>query len=231
MVKDLSVILPIYNEVHGVERAVRSAVHQCEVLYIADNASTDGSSEICQRLAKEFPNIVYTRHERNMGGDYNGAFLLAQVKTPYFICFGGHDYISPGYAAKLKSMLEETPDAVLAGGRCLGAFMDNKSPIVRPRPNPDFLASNDPFVRVNHVASGHCNGEFEGFIQYGVRKTDVYKECCKKRLPQVGGDLVLLMRQALTGKMLVTNDVALYFEQYRLFSRKDSFNRPYQPQG
>ncbi|OGV32586.1 MAG: hypothetical protein A2020_07300 [Lentisphaerae bacterium GWF2_45_14] len=227
MIKDVSVIIPIYNEAYGVERAVRSAVHQCEHLYIGDNASTDGSSEICMRLAKEFPEIIsYTRHPKNMGSRYNGSiFLLSQVKTPYFMYLGGHDYISSDYVAKLKELLDNNPDAVLAGGKCIGVFRDGKHPVSYIAPDMKPMSSESTFTRVNHIASGHCAGTFEGFIQYGLQRTEIYRMVCSRPYPLAGSDMIGLMRQAEAGKFLINDEVFFYYEHDVVYSRQESYYR------
>ena len=69
----LSVVMPVYNEVAGVERAIDHAVRHIldEVpgseLVVVDDCSTDGSGEIIQRLAAADRRIRLLRNEENRG--------------------------------------------------------------------------------------------------------------------------------------------------------------------
>jgi glycosyltransferase involved in cell wall biosynthesis len=68
----LSLIIPCYNEERTIEacvsevRAIASENLQLEVI-VVDDASTDGSAAILEKLAGEHSEIVVLRHERNRG--------------------------------------------------------------------------------------------------------------------------------------------------------------------
>jgi cellulose synthase/poly-beta-1,6-N-acetylglucosamine synthase-like glycosyltransferase len=68
----LTVIIPCYNEEQTLEEcvsrvfAIQKHALQLEII-IVDDCSTDGSASIAQCLAANQPQIVYFRHERNMG--------------------------------------------------------------------------------------------------------------------------------------------------------------------
>ena len=54
--KTVSIIIPVYNIVHYIERCVDSVINQtfnnCEII-IVDDGSTDGGYEKCDNLAKK----------------------------------------------------------------------------------------------------------------------------------------------------------------------------------
>lgn len=55
---EVSICVPARNEVNSIERCVRSAVEQQyanQQVYILDDGSTDGTSEILEKLSSEFP--------------------------------------------------------------------------------------------------------------------------------------------------------------------------------
>ena len=69
----LSVVLPVYNEAESLAPLWQELVEvlpgladSVEVIFV-DDGSTDGSSEILQRLAKEDPRIRLIRFETNAG--------------------------------------------------------------------------------------------------------------------------------------------------------------------
>ncbi len=108
--------IPLYNEERYIEEAIRSAASQCEKVWVSDNASTDGSAAICERLSREYSNIHFVRQPHNMGGITNFKFLLDKAETPYFMWLGSHDALPDGYVRKLTQLLDDCPDAVLAYG-------------------------------------------------------------------------------------------------------------------
>src|SRR5690242_10526164 len=72
----VSVGMPLFNSAPWVEEAVESILRQslCDFeLIIVDNASTDNSWEICQRLARQDRRIRLFRNEHNIGANRNYA--------------------------------------------------------------------------------------------------------------------------------------------------------------
>jgi len=65
----VSVIMPVFNEAPTVEQVVRKVLAQPSVaqLVVVDDASTDGSEEILERLATEFPRLLLVRQAVNAG--------------------------------------------------------------------------------------------------------------------------------------------------------------------
>jgi len=69
----LSVIVPVYNERHLVEASlrrllgVRDPVISDLQVVVVDDASTDGSGDVLERIQGEFPTVTLVRHERNQG--------------------------------------------------------------------------------------------------------------------------------------------------------------------
>src|SRR5947209_19507577 len=69
----LSILMPVYNERTVVERCISLVLdaplpeNMERELVIVDDCSTDGTFDILQRLATEFPEIQLYRHDRNSG--------------------------------------------------------------------------------------------------------------------------------------------------------------------
>lgn len=77
---EASVIIPVFNRARTIEDAVRSALSQkCQFKYnilIVDNHSTDGTSDILDRLAREDARVIHIIPERTdlgIGGCWNRA--------------------------------------------------------------------------------------------------------------------------------------------------------------
>ncbi len=66
----VSIGLPVRNGEKHVEKVVRSVLgqdHEYIELVISDNASTDGTEEICRELARSDQRIAYFRQPENIG--------------------------------------------------------------------------------------------------------------------------------------------------------------------
>ncbi|HEV7798751.1 MAG TPA: glycosyltransferase family 2 protein [Pyrinomonadaceae bacterium] len=79
----LSVVVPVYNEVHTLAEVVRRLLGiPCLLeIIIVDDCSTDGTGEVARRLATEYMEVRLVRHERNAG-------KTAALKTGFALTTG-----------------------------------------------------------------------------------------------------------------------------------------------
>ena len=93
----ISVIVPVYNIEKYIERCVRSICVQTyknlEILLV-DDGSTDGSGEICERLAKEDERIRVF-HKENGGSSSARNLGIREAKGEYLGFIDSDDYIEP----------------------------------------------------------------------------------------------------------------------------------------
>ncbi|MBF8191064.1 glycosyltransferase family 2 protein [Nonomuraea sp. K274] len=89
----VSIALPVRDAADRLEAVVRSALaqdHPHIELVVSDNASTDGTEELCRDLAAGDPRIVYHRHPQNVGllGNFTHA---ARISRGAFVRWIGDD--------------------------------------------------------------------------------------------------------------------------------------------
>jgi glycosyltransferase involved in cell wall biosynthesis len=120
----LSIVIPIYNEKATLEeifRLVQSTPYDKEIIAV-DDASTDGSREILDRLAQQYDNVKTFYHQCNQG---KGAALrtgFAQVTGDVVIIQDADlEYRPADYPSLLEPIEQDLADVVygtrLVGGR------------------------------------------------------------------------------------------------------------------
>jgi glycosyltransferase involved in cell wall biosynthesis len=113
----VSVGLPVRNGEQYVAEAVSSQLAQTLndiELVVSDNASTDGTEEICRSLAARDRRLRYFRNEVDLGAAPNFRRVFELSAGRYFKWAGHDDACEPRYLERCVQRLEEHPDAVLA---------------------------------------------------------------------------------------------------------------------
>lgn len=97
----IAVCIATYNQEQYIAQAIESVLmQQCDEpmrIFIGDDASTDRTSEICRRYAKQDERIVYYRREKNMGIVRNTIDLYRRIIATgcrYIAMLDGDDYWS-----------------------------------------------------------------------------------------------------------------------------------------
>ncbi len=130
----LSIGLPVYNGERFLAEALDSLLGQTYrdfELIVSDNASTDGTADICLRYAEQDSRIRYVRQSRNIGLMANHDFVVQEARGELFKCTAYDDLYGRDLLARCVEALDRDPDAVLAhswsamideSGTVLGTF-------------------------------------------------------------------------------------------------------------
>lgn len=144
--------MPVFNGERYLEAAISSVVSQSFgdfELVICDNASTDGTAEICRRFAAGDSRIRYVRHPENLGAhpNYNRSFELSRGR--YFKWAAHDDVLQPGFLQACVTALEQNTDAALCqsdidyideSGRSIGSRQSHLPGAESPDPATRFAA-------------------------------------------------------------------------------------------
>lgn len=68
--------MPVYNDAKFIRATLQSCVEEAGQIFIYDNASTDGTSEICAEFAQKYPHVTHIKNEENIGAFANFALPL-----------------------------------------------------------------------------------------------------------------------------------------------------------
>jgi glycosyltransferase involved in cell wall biosynthesis len=113
----VSVAVVTYNQEAYLEDCIRSILAQdypnFEIV-VADDASTDGTAELLERLDRENPGkLVILRNERNLGVTGNHNVALGACRGNYIAWIGGDDLMLPGKLRAQVRHMEANPGCAI----------------------------------------------------------------------------------------------------------------------
>jgi glycosyltransferase involved in cell wall biosynthesis len=212
----LSIGLPVYNGESLLPEAIEALLGQSYKdfeLVIADNASTDGTAEICRDYEAQDSRVRYIRHPTNIGMVANHNFLVGVARGEFFK-WGSHDDLYAGdYLQRCVDALDEHPEAVLAHSWCV--LMDEAGDPIQFFKYPEATASPQAPERFRSLLfDGMGDWTYAVFRTGVLRKTPLHAS-------YHGGDRTLIAELALHGTLCQVPDW-LYF-------RRDHPNRHLSP--
>jgi glycosyltransferase involved in cell wall biosynthesis len=113
----LSIGLPVYNGEEYLAESLDALLGQTYTdfeLIISDNASTDGTAEICRRYEEEDPRVRYFRQPRNVGLAPNHNFVVEKARGELFKWASNDDLYARDLVERCVDALDKYPDVVLA---------------------------------------------------------------------------------------------------------------------
>jgi glycosyltransferase involved in cell wall biosynthesis len=115
-------------------------------LVISDNASTDGTEDVCREFAATDDRIVYHRHAENVGLLNNFVAAMRISRGAFFRWVGDDDWLAPDSIPRSLAPLLEDDRRILVTARM--AYTDNQGVTDVPDEYDGLrLASPDPLVR------------------------------------------------------------------------------------
>jgi glycosyltransferase involved in cell wall biosynthesis len=167
----LSVGLPVYNGQNYLSESLDALLAQSYPefeLIISDNASTDGTEEICRHYAAVDPRIRYIRQPHNIGAAPNHNFVFREARGELFKWVSHDDLYGPDLLARCVEALDEYPNVVLSHADM--AIVDGSGKIIREY---DYLLA---------TASPHAPERFRSLLftdggddEYGVIRSEILR--------------------------------------------------------
>lgn len=196
-VPPLSLGMPVYQGESYLPDTLDSILEQdfgdFELL-ISDNASTDGTADICQEYVQRDQRVRYIRNQTNQGAarNYNQVFALTTGR--YFKWASYDDLLAPSYLRRCTETLDSAPPTVAV---CYPrtTIIDGQGAVVRVHDDNFDIRGHDPAKRLAEFAWrwSLCNPCF------GIHRRSVL---AKTRLiePYISSDVTLLAELALRGE-------------------------------
>ncbi|MEV1024991.1 glycosyltransferase family 2 protein [Streptomyces sp. NPDC050264] len=113
----LSIGLPVYNGEEYLAESLDALLGQTYEdfeLVISDNASTDGTEEICRKYAARDSRVRYIRLLRNVGATPNHNYVFTQCRGELFKWASHDDLYARDLLRACVQALDERPEVILA---------------------------------------------------------------------------------------------------------------------
>lgn len=192
----VSIGLPVYNGGRFLAEAIGSLLAQTYrhfELIISDNASDDGSSDLCAELARADDRIRYSRLDTNIGGVANHNRVAGLARGEYYMWASSDDRWQPTYLQRCVDALQADPGLVLV--YAINAKMNELGQPTGQYPSGYALDTDDAVARFRQLTQ--TDNPIEPF--YGVMRRRVLLSVPKLRL-HPGFDRFLLAELGLLGR-------------------------------
>ncbi|HEX8984901.1 MAG TPA: glycosyltransferase [Bryobacteraceae bacterium] len=168
----VSILIPVYNERTVVERSLSLVLtaplpeDMERELVIVDDCSTDGTFDILQRLASEFPQIRLFRHPRNAGKGAAVRTAIEKASGDFALVQDADlEYDPSEYPRLLRPLLDGHADAVF-GSRYLAGEQTRVLPFWHSMINKGLTLLSNMFSNLSLTDMETC---------YKVFRTDLLK--------------------------------------------------------
>lgn len=205
----IAIGLPVYNAEAYLRQSIDSLLGQTYgdfELVISDNASTDGTADICQDYVRQDKRVRYSRNAVNIGlpGNFNRVFQLSDA--PYFKWSSADDYWGDTMLERSLAVLEADSSIALCYPGT--TFVDAAGGNPQPYKDKLCLMEDDPVVRFTqlHDRIGLCHHLLGLIRTQHLRKTLLYGL-------HKASDIALLAELSLYGKFYELPE-RLYFRRF-----------------
>jgi len=111
----LSICIATYNRAAMLEFCLNNVMTMNKIglsfeVIVSDNASTDNTSEICEKFKTQFQNFTYYKQTHNVGAGANITSVFRQATGKYTIYLADDDRIKAGNLCHLINTFEENND-------------------------------------------------------------------------------------------------------------------------
>jgi hypothetical protein len=189
----VSIALPVFNGENYLREAIDSVLKQTFEdfeLLLLDNASTDGTSQICRESVEQDQRVRHFRSDVNRGLIWNHNRAVGLARGNYFMWIEHDDLIAEDYVNRCVKALNDDPEIVLS-------FTNTQ--IIDEHGERRELVSNhfdntSPSTRIGSLTRGHTLGDAE----FGLMRLETLKKTALHPYI-VPSELVLLCELATHG--------------------------------
>ncbi|MFN2124035.1 MAG: glycosyltransferase family 2 protein [Candidatus Promineifilaceae bacterium] len=166
--------LPVYNGADFLEETIDSLLSQTYEqfeLIISDNASTDGTEQICRLYVNQDPRVKYVRNGENLGAAKNYNQLVDMAEGEYFKWAAADDICLPSYIERCVKVLDADAEVVLCYTQAAG--IDENGEVFRDYDNFIDAEVDEPWKRFYAAACRRHN--MTAVMVFGLIRTAVLR--------------------------------------------------------
>lgn len=196
----VAVGLAVFNGAKYLAAAVESILAQSLgdfELLISDNASMDGTQEICQRFADEDRRVRYMRNAVNLGVTENFNIVFRAASSEYFRWAAHDDVMAPTYLQKCVAMLDSDQGA--AAAHSLTREIDENGRVLGLEAEPLLLQSPRAAERYRAIVAG-CEYAF-----WSVMRSDLIEQV-RPHEPLLSSEYTFQAEIALRGRFAIVKE-------------------------
>lgn len=192
----VSIGVPVYNGERYIAETLDSLLAQTYKdfeLIICDNASTDGTQQICRTYVERDTRVRYVRNAENIGASKNYMLALELSSGEYFRWANSDDLFAPEGLARCVEILDREPSVVLAYPKT--KLIDERGKVISEYHDEMHIQSSKASERFAQVFArlGYVN------VIYGLMRANILRRTGLLRsFP--GGDIPLVAELSLYGK-------------------------------
>jgi len=206
----VSIGMPVYNGEEYLADAIESIRRQTFTdleIVLADNASSDGTADLCQSLATRDGRIRYIRNPKNIGAGPNHRLVAELARGEYFKWHSRDDLCHPSFVERCVAVLDRDPSVVLC--HSLTRLIDEDGSVIEDYRRRLQTEAERADIRFRELIWY----DHKCYQVYGVMRTAAMRRaggmpCC------VGGDGILLAHLALLGKLHEIPEYLFYSRQH-----------------
>ena len=174
----ITIGLPVYNSERYLRQSLDSLLAQTYsdfVLVISDNASTDGTAQICREYAAADPRIKYFRNDTNIGNPRNFNRVFELTATRYLKWSTADDFWEASFLERALDVMERDSTVALCYPQAVLVDADGGNPtnyddvlhLVQEDPADRFLSliariklahQHLGLIRTSHLRQTHLLG-------------------------------------------------------------------------
>lgn len=204
----VTVGIPVRNGLPLLKRALEAIAGQSHArleILIADNASTDGTSELCRDWAAKDSRIRYFRHEEPLHVMANFKFLTRQARGRFFMFHSHDDLRTSNYVETCLRGFDKNPGAVLVNSEVVRVLGDHdRGPFYRM--DPGLHLNGLPLVEVMREL---CRTAY--MQTYGLFRTEVLQDIVFDTRLSYGNDYLLALSARRRGVFAYEPGATFYY--------------------
>lgn len=209
----VSVAVPAYNCERYIAKSLDSLLGQTYgdfELVISDNASTDGTEDICRRYSALDKRVRYIRRTENIGGPGNFRYVWSLCSGEYHKWSTADDYWAPSFLKKSVAVLDEHGEVVLCYPKT--RLIDADGAPISDYEDALHLVADSPRTRFNEFFDriGLCNAHLGLIRRAAMAKTRLIGT-------ERNSDTHFLAELALHGRFWLLPEI-LFFRRYHAAS-------------